>query len=38
MGPDPPFLTPAPAQQGVGAENEARYACEREQDAEGQNG
>jgi hypothetical protein len=34
-GSDPSFLTPTPAEQSVGAEGEARYACEREQDAGG---
>jgi hypothetical protein len=37
-GADPPFLTPAPAQQGVSAEGEACHAGEREQQAEGQSG
>jgi hypothetical protein len=37
-GADPPFLAPTPAQQGVGTKNEARYAGEREQEAEGQDG
>ncbi len=37
-GADPTFLTPASAQQGVGAYNEASYTCEREQGAEGHNG
>jgi hypothetical protein len=34
-GSNPSFLTPTPAEQSVGAEGEARYACEREQDAGG---
>ena len=33
---DPSFLPPAPAQQGVGAEGDARDAREREQDTGGQ--